>query len=116
MVKLSATILAYNEEKRIGACLESLCGVADEIIVVDSYSTDRTVEICEQYGCRITRRLFDGFGAQRRGALARPAGIDKTHEGRGIQPQGLQCVEVKFLLRYAGETLRLVSRPPDTPV
>ena len=70
MVKLSATILAYNEEKRIGACLESLCGVADEIIVVDSYSTDRTVEICEQYGCRITRRLFDGFGAQRQYATS----------------------------------------------
>ena len=70
MVKLSATILAYNEEKRIGACLESLCGVADEIIVVDSYSTDRTVEICVQYGCRITRRLFDGFGAQRQYATS----------------------------------------------
>ncbi len=46
MKKISATILAFNEEKRIGACLESLRGIADEIIVVDSGSTDRTVDIC----------------------------------------------------------------------
>lgn len=70
MVNLSATILAFNEEKRIGACLESLRGVADEIIVVDSYSTDRTREICEKYGCRITQRRFDGFGAQRQYATS----------------------------------------------
>ncbi|MDE6860507.1 MAG: glycosyltransferase family 2 protein [Duncaniella sp.] len=70
MVNISATILAYNEEKRMGACLESLRGVADEIIVVDSYSTDRTVDICRKYGCRITQRKFDGFGAQRQYATS----------------------------------------------
>lgn len=70
MVNISATILAYNEERRMAACLESLRGVADEIIVVDSYSTDRTVEICREYGCRITQRKFDGFGAQRQYATS----------------------------------------------
>lgn len=70
MVKISATIIAYNEEKRIAACLESLRDVADEIIVVDSYSTDHTVEICKEYGCKVTQRLFDGFGAQRQYATS----------------------------------------------
>ena len=70
MKKISATILAFNEEKRIGACLESLRGVADEIIVVDSGSTDRTVEICRQYGCKVSTRKFDGFGAQRQYATS----------------------------------------------
>lgn len=70
MNKISATILAFNEERHIGACLESLREVADEIIVVDSGSTDRTVEICREAGCRVSMRKFDGFGAQRQYATS----------------------------------------------
>lgn len=70
MDKLTATIIAYNEEHRLAACLESLRGVADEVIVVDSYSTDRTVEISRKYGCHVTQRRFDGFGAQRQYATS----------------------------------------------
>lgn len=70
MKKISATILAYNEERHIEACLESLCGVADEIIVVDSGSTDRTIEICKKHGCKVSTRKFDGFGAQRQYATS----------------------------------------------
>lgn len=69
-MKISATILTYNEERRIRTCLESLMGVADEIIVVDSNSTDATVEICKEYGCKITRRSLNGFGAQRQYATS----------------------------------------------
>lgn len=65
MERLSATIITRNEEKNIGRCLEALKGVADEIIVVDSYSTDRTLDICRRYGCKITNREFQGFGSQR---------------------------------------------------
>lgn len=70
MEKISATILALNEEKRIGACLESLVGVADEVVVVDSFSTDRTVAICHDFGCTVEQRAFDGFGAQRQYATS----------------------------------------------
>lgn len=65
MEKLSATIITRNEERNIGRCLDAIEGIADEIVVVDSYSTDRTVEICERHGCRVVRREFLGFGAQR---------------------------------------------------
>ncbi|MDE6079900.1 MAG: glycosyltransferase family 2 protein [Duncaniella sp.] len=70
MEKISATIIAFNEEKRIAACLESLHGIADEIIVVDSMSTDRTVEIAREHGAKVTHRRFDGFGAQRQYATS----------------------------------------------
>ena len=48
MLKLSAVIITYNEERYIDECLKSLTNVADEIIVVDSYSTDNTKIICEK--------------------------------------------------------------------
>lgn len=70
MTKISATILTHNEASHIEACLESLRGVADEIIVVDSFSSDGTVEICRRYGCRVTQRRMAGFGAQRQYATS----------------------------------------------
>ncbi len=70
MGKISATILTYNEEKRIEPCLESLRGIADEIIVIDSFSTDSTVDICKRYGCKVTQRRLAGYGAQRQYATS----------------------------------------------
>lgn len=64
MKKIGALILTYNEEQRIRDCLESVSWV-DEIVIVDSYSTDRTVEICQQYTSKIFSRSFDDFSAQR---------------------------------------------------
>ena len=65
MDRISATIITHNEQDNIERCLNSLRDVADEIVVVDSYSTDRTLEICRRYGCKITQRPFSGFGSQR---------------------------------------------------
>lgn len=65
MASITATIITRNEEKNLERCLNALQGVADEIVVVDSYSTDRTLEICKRYGCRVTQREFHGFGSQR---------------------------------------------------
>lgn len=70
MASISATILTYNEEKRIGSCLESLRDIADEIIVIDSFSKDATLDICRQYGCNITQRRLSGYGAQRQYATS----------------------------------------------
>ncbi len=62
---LSATIITRNEERNIERCLNSLIGVADEIVVVDSHSTDATADICRRYGCKVTERDFTGYGSQR---------------------------------------------------
>lgn len=70
MPELSAVIIAFNEEARIGACLESLRGVADEVVVVDSYSTDRTGEICKEYGTVLIRHEFGGHIEQKNFALS----------------------------------------------
>lgn len=70
MEKISAVIIALNEQRRIADAIDSLQGVADEIIVVDSFSTDATVDIALEKGCRVERRRFDGFGAQRQYATS----------------------------------------------
>jgi len=63
---LSVTIITFNEERNIERCLQSLTGIADDILVVDSFSTDKTEEICKQNGARFIQREFDGYGNQKR--------------------------------------------------
>jgi glycosyltransferase involved in cell wall biosynthesis len=70
MPELSAVIITWNEEKRIGKCLESVRDIVDEIVVVDSFSTDRTGEICRQYGARFIEHAFQGHIEQKNFALS----------------------------------------------
>lgn len=59
--KISAYIITFNEEAKIRDCLESVKW-ADEIVVLDSFSTDKTVEICREYTDKIIQHEFAGFG------------------------------------------------------
>lgn len=70
MPPLSVVIITYNEERNIGRCLESVRDIADDILVVDSYSTDRTVEICKQYSVRVVFHPFEGYIEQKNWALS----------------------------------------------
>jgi len=63
MSQISAVIITYNEERNIERCLTSLQSVADEIIVIDSFSTDRTQEICKSYNAKFFQRKWDDFSA-----------------------------------------------------
>lgn len=67
-VRISAAIIARNEEKRIEDCLRSLAW-ADEIVVLDSFSDDRTIEISRKYTDKVYQRAFDNFSKQRNHAL-----------------------------------------------
>ena len=69
MVKLSAVIITLNEEHNIRRCLKSLKGVVDEIVVVDSFSTDRTKEICEEFNVKWIENKFLGHIEQKNFAL-----------------------------------------------
>jgi glycosyltransferase involved in cell wall biosynthesis len=69
MQKISAYILTYNEADKIEAAVSSLLW-ADEIVVVDSFSTDRTAEIATALGARVVQVAFQGFGDLRNKALA----------------------------------------------
>lgn len=70
--KISAVVMIYNEEFQIRDCLESIKW-ADEIVICDSFSTDRTVEICREYTDKIYQRKFDNFGNQKSWTLNMPA-------------------------------------------
>lgn len=63
MEKISAIIISLNEEKQIGDCIKSLLPVADEIIVVDSFSKDKTVEIATNLGAKVLSKDWEGFSA-----------------------------------------------------
>lgn len=52
-VKLSVALAVYNEEANLAACLESIKGLADEIVIVDGTSVDSTVEIAKRYGAKV---------------------------------------------------------------
>ena len=69
MPSLSAVIITFNEEKNIARCLDSLKGVADEIIVVDSFSTDKTGEIVSSYGGKFIPHPFEGHIEQKNWAI-----------------------------------------------
>ncbi len=69
MIQLSAVIITHNEEKNIGRCLDSIKDVADDIIVVDSFSTDRTEEICKEKGARFFQHAFEGHIEQKNYAV-----------------------------------------------
>lgn len=66
---LSVIVLTLNEQKHIRACLDSVRAFADELMVLDSASTDRTVEIAREVGARVVTRPFDNYAAQRNAAL-----------------------------------------------
>lgn len=62
---LSVAIITYNEAHNITRCLQSLTGVADDIVVVDSFSSDGTPAIAESLGARVVQHAFDGYGPQK---------------------------------------------------
>jgi len=65
MVKLSVVVITLNEEKNIGRCLDSVKDIADEILIVDSGSTDRTKEICLSHNARFISHPFEGHIEQK---------------------------------------------------
>lgn len=66
---LSVVIITFNEEKNIRRCIESVLTVADEIIVVDSFSTDKTKDICLEMGVKFIENKFEGHIEQKNFAI-----------------------------------------------
>lgn len=67
--KLSVVILTFNEERNLPDCLASVTGLDCEVFVVDSGSTDRTLEIARNAGARVFEHPFEGYSQQRNWAL-----------------------------------------------
>ncbi|MFI5133034.1 MAG: glycosyltransferase family 2 protein [Chitinophagales bacterium] len=70
MEKLSVVIITFNEEKNIGRCIDSVKNVADEIIVLDSHSVDKTEAIAEEKGALVYKQSFLGYTEQKNKALS----------------------------------------------
>ncbi|MGF1724513.1 glycosyltransferase family 2 protein [Photobacterium nomapromontoriensis] len=71
---LSVMLITKNEADRVETCLRSVVDIADEIIILDSGSTDNTVEICHRYTDNITITDWPGFGKQKQRALDKATG------------------------------------------
>ncbi len=128
MIKISAVIITFNEEANIGKCIDSLKPVADEIIVVDCYSSDHTKEICLQRGVTFVENEFLGFANQKNYAasLARHDYILSLDADEYLSPElSASIVAAKDSLdkdgytmnrlsSYAGEWIRTCGWYPDT--
>jgi len=71
MTKISAVVITFNEEKNISRCINSLKKVADDIVVIDSYSTDKTKEICLSLNVRFEEHSFEGYIEQKNYAITK---------------------------------------------
>jgi glycosyltransferase involved in cell wall biosynthesis len=126
--RISACIIAFNEARRIGDCLASL-DFCDEIIVVDSHSTDDTVRIARAAGAIVLQRAFDGFRSQKAYCVAQashdwvlcldaderisPAlrqAIEQARDGGFAGHQGYRFAR---LSEYFGKFLRHGNAYPD---
>lgn len=69
MINLSVVIITFNEEENIERCIQSVKTIADEIVILDSFSTDHTKEICQRHNVRFYEQAFLGYAQQKRKAL-----------------------------------------------
>jgi glycosyltransferase involved in cell wall biosynthesis len=100
---LSVFIITRNEERHIERCLASVRDLADEIVVLDSGSADRTVELAMRAGARVESRPFDDFGRQKQAAL---------HLTRGDWVLSLDADE-ELTPGLAAEIRATLAVPPD---
>jgi glycosyltransferase involved in cell wall biosynthesis len=126
-VSISAIIITFNEEKNIARCIESLKDIADEIIIVDSFSNDHTKEICSRYKVRFMEHKFDGYSEQKNWAIALSTypiilSLDADEELSNDLKQSIKKVKENWtsdgyyfnrLNNYCGKWIRFGSWYPD---
>jgi len=129
-VNISAVIITFNEEGNIGRCIDSLKDLADEIVVVDSFSTDKTEEICRQKGVHFIRNQFEGHIEQKNYAVSRAKydhilSLDADEELSEELRQSILAIKqnwnadgysVNRLTNYCGKWIRHCGWYPDTKI
>jgi len=128
--KLSAVIITFNEERNIQRCIESLLPVADEIIIVDSFSTDRTEEICKLYGIKFFQNVFEGHIEQKNIALLKAnhdwilsidadEALSETLQKaikKSLEAPQFDAFAMNRLTNYCGKWVKYCGWYPDTKV
>jgi glycosyltransferase involved in cell wall biosynthesis len=131
-MRISGVVITYNEEKCIARCIQSMQGVVDEVVVLDSLSTDRTVEICKSLGARVYQQPFKDFVHQKNDAIALAnndiillldadeALSAKLHENiRRFKAKGVMEFDgyrIRRLNRFFGKWIKHTSIYPDRKV
>ncbi len=105
-VELAVVILTRNEERHIGDCLDSLAW-ADERVVFDDFSTDRTGEIARARGAHVLQHALDNFAAQRNAALEAVQAQWILFVDADERATPMLAEEVRQVIRYQGERARL---------
>ena len=128
MIKLSAVIITFNEERNIERCLKSLQNIADEIVVVDSFSTDETQQICAKYNVVFIQNEFKGHIEQKNFALTKSKydHILSLDADEAISPELEKSIldtkanwqsdtyKMNRLTNYCGDWIKHGSWYPDT--
>ena len=128
--KLSAVIITFNEERNIQRCIESLLPVVDEIIVVDSFSTDRTEEICKLYSIKFFQNVFEGHIEQKNIALLKAnhdwilsidadEALSETLQKaikKSLEAPQFDAFAMNRLTNYCGKWVKYCGWYPDTKV
>lgn len=130
-MKLSVVIITYNEVLNIERCISSVLDIADEIIVVDSYSTDGTKEICQKYSVSFIEKKWSGYSDQKNhaGSLASNDwifSIDADEEVSSELKNAILSIKesefenvvfsVNRLTNYCGKWIRHCGWYPDTKI
>ena len=127
-MKLSAVIITYNEERNIERCLKSLQGIADEIVVIDSFSKDKTEEICKSFDVTFIQNPFEGHIQQKNFAIQSAANdwILSLDADEALTPelqesivkakenQGFNGYKMNRLTNYCGHWVKHCGWYPDT--
>jgi glycosyltransferase involved in cell wall biosynthesis len=128
MELLSVVVITYNEAKHIKRCLDSVQGIANEIIVVDSGSTDDTVNIARSCGAKVTHQEWLGFGEQKNFAnsLTKNNWILSLDADEALSSELKEEISAELIIlrhkvysanrrnRYCGKWLRHSGWYPDT--
>jgi len=129
-LKISAVIITYNEEANIERCLDSLEGTADEVLVVDSFSSDRTADICKSKGVDFIQHPFDGHIEQKNYALSCASNdyVLSLDADEALSEELIQSIQaakqdwtedgysVNRLTNYCGKWIRHCGWYPDTKI
>lgn len=105
MVELAAVVLTKNEERHIGDCLDSLAW-ADERVVFDDFSSDRTVKIATERGAKVLQHHLQSFAAQRDAALAAVEAEWILFVDADERSSPAQAEEIRRVIRYKGDKAR----------
>jgi (heptosyl)LPS beta-1,4-glucosyltransferase len=105
MIKLSVVIITFNEERNIKRCLDSVIDIADEIIVIDSFSNDKTQEIAESYqNIHFIQRKWEGYSASKNYAnnLAQNDYIFSIDADEEVSPTLKEAILKEKILGFSG--------------